>query len=159
MIHKAAGGRHLEGCVSAEAGCLMALMFEFMDEKNAVEIINAVNKIIRALYDKPNVLAQKLSDFSMSIQKEFPDSKVAGYAKEVLHLGADAATTRKKNYSAKIYYDLGNQKQLLDSDIIKHINELRYSQDWTDKIVCVGLSIGSRLIEIVDSRVQLLKHG
>lgn len=153
-IHKAAGDKHLPGCVSAEAGCLRALMHEVMDEKNAFEIIDAVYKIIQALYDKPNVLSQMLSDFSVSIQREYPDSKISEYAKRVLHLSDDEKTAKKKNYTAKIYHDLGNQRQLLDTDILKHINVLRYSEKWIDLIVCVGLSIGSRLIEIIDPRVS-----
>lgn len=156
-IHKAVNNRHLAGCVSAEWGCLMAYVEEVLERKNAKEIIDTMNEIIRALYFKPNVLATKLSEFSKLMQERFPDSEIATHAKKVLHMNMDAAITRKKDYSAKIYKQLANQKQIVDSDVLQVINDLRYQKDLWSLTVCVALACGSRLIEII--RVSTYKKA
>ena len=124
-------------------------MKEVITEDNAIELIDALKKILVALYDKPNVLAMMLSDFNQEIQSQFPEGKISEHAKDVLRLGQEAAAVRKKNYSAKIYQQLGNQRQILDTDVLRIINELRYQPDWVSLCVCVALAVGSRLIEIL----------
>jgi hypothetical protein len=49
----------------------------------------------------------------------------------------------------KFLFNMQNQRQLIDSDILKLINDLRFAEDWISLIVCVGLAVGSRLIEIL----------
>jgi hypothetical protein len=101
-----------------------------MDEKNWKQIINALGKILPVLYTKPNVLAGKFSAFSKAIQRNFPNSDISNYAKEVLHLSAEASTLRKTNYSAKVFAQHGQQRQLLDSEVLETINTLRIKHDW-----------------------------
>lgn len=148
-IHEFMGDEHLEGCANAEFPCLFALVKVFLDEKNGGAIIDGLAKILPILYSKPNVLAAHFSQINVYIQKNFVDSKVAMHAQEKLHLSKEAAILRQTDYAAKVYKQHGEQKQLVDSEILEKINELRTHEDWQSLLVCIGLAIGSRLIEII----------
>jgi hypothetical protein len=148
-IHEFMGDEHLEGCANAEFPCLFALVKVFLDEKNGGAIIDGLAKILPILYSKPNVLAAHFSQINVYIQKNFVDSKVAIHSQEKLHLSKEAAILRQTDYAAKVYKQHGEQKQLVDSEILEKINELRTHEDWQSLLVCIGLAIGSRLIEII----------
>lgn len=149
LIHKVIGNKHLEGCNRAEMGCLLALVKEVIEERNSIFIIDAVAKILPALYPKPNTLAQNFSTFSVAIQEAFPESKTADYARKTLHLAPEASLLRNKEYSSKIFNQHRNQRQLVDGEILEHMNVLRYKEDWVSLTLLVGLAVGSRLIEIL----------
>lgn len=120
-----------------------------MDEKNGMKIIDGLAKILPVLYTNPNVLAGKFSLFNTTIQRMFPNTNIAEHSREVLHLDLEAATLRRTDYAAKVFAQHGQQRQLLDSEVLERINTLRTKTDWESLIVCVALAVGSRLIEIV----------
>ena len=52
-IHDMMADHKLVGCRNAEGPCLLALLEQYMDEKNAIQIIDALAKILPVLYTKP----------------------------------------------------------------------------------------------------------
>lgn len=149
LIHKVIGNRHLEGCKRAEMGCLLALVEEVIKEGNSIDIIDAVAKILPALYPKPNTLAANFSTFSVAIQNAYPESKTADYARKTLRLAPEASLLRNKDYSSKIFNQHRHQRQIVDGDILEQMNLLRYKEDWVSLTLLVALAVGSRLIEIL----------
>ena len=141
-------GNHPD-CRNAEGPCLNVMVREHVTEKNAMKIIKSLGLLLPALYAKPNVLAQELSTISKTIQNRFPGTKIAEEAKKRLRLSKEASLLRHKNYQARVYQANVKQRQLSDSEVLGVINRLSFEKDWVSLTVCVGLAVGSRLIEIL----------
>ena len=136
-------------CRNAEGPCLNVLVREHMNKKNAVKIIKALELLLPALYAKPNVLAQEFSAISKTIQNKFRETDIAEKAKKRLRLSKEASLLRHKNYQARVYQANVKQRELKDSEVLGIINKLSFEKDWVSLTVCVGLAVGSRLIEIL----------
>lgn len=147
-IHEIIGNKHAE-CRNAEGPCLNILVRDNLNKSNAIPIIKALEVLLPTLYTKPNVLAQHFSTISMTIQNMFPDSEIAAEAKKRLHLSKEASILRHKNYQARVYQANVKQRQLGDSEVLAVINKLAFEKDWVSLAVCVGLTVGSRLVEIL----------
>ena len=128
-IHDIVADHKLVGCKNAESPCLLALVKQYMDEKNGIKIIDGLAKILPVLYTKPNILAGKYSLFNTTIQRMFPNTKIAEHSKDLLHLDLEAATLRRTDYAAKVFAQHGQQRQLLDSEVLERINTLRTKTD------------------------------
>lgn len=158
-IHDILGNDHKE-CRNSEATCLNVLVREYMDETNGLAIIKALELLLPNLYFKLSVLAKHFSTLSKTIQTKFPNSNLEEEAKKRLHLSREGAILRRKNYQAKVYQANAKQRQLSDSEVLATINKLAFEKDWPSLTVCVGLAVGSRLVEILkESQYERADHS
>jgi hypothetical protein len=121
-----------------------------MTERNGLMMIKALEVLLPNLYLKPNVLAQQFSNIKGKIDSKLPaDSKLVKEAADRLHLSPEAAALRRRNYEASVYQSNMKLREIPEIKVLTAINDLQYAKDWPSLTVCIGLAVGSRLVEIL----------
>ena len=79
------------------------------------------------------------------IPRKFPQLTLA---KTKLVASKEVSMLVKTNYAAQVVRINAEQRQILDTDVLRIINDLRTQGDFVSEIILIALTTGSRLVEI-----------
>ena len=142
-------------CKYAELPCMQAaidIYFGKLSQAEAKKVVLAFNKLLPALYHKPNVMAHIFTDISKVMKEKQP--ALAEYISTHLVIPPEIKALRKTGYAQKVLSYHREQKEVTDTEILEIINNLRKKielkqADIFDRIAFVAVTVGSRMIEIL----------